>query len=365
RGGDPLDARSKGRETRGVTPEQAIKEAKTGNLRPVYLITGEERLFVDQVVAALRDATMKGGIAGFNEDKFTAGEASADAVLNASRMLPMMAKRRFVMVRGLDRWEKKEGDGDDDAPSPKKAKELSPLDALAEYAKAPSDSTVLVLLATKLHGQRRLVTGAKKGGYIVTCEPLSRRALPGWIENAAREKGHAIDAEIADLLAEIAGPELGYLADAIERLSLFVGKGAPITEDAVAKVVIRVRQSTVWELIDALGKRKLDRALASLADVYDPRDGGLRLLGAVSWSVRQLVKFEAAIHSGASPGEAGQRSGVPPFRVSEVAEVVRSVPRGTLSVWMRLLAEADIALKSSRRPAQAVLETMLLEMCQG
>ena len=78
-----------------------------------------------------------------------------------------------------------------------------------------------------------------------------------------------------------------------------------------------------------------------------------------------LPALEAAIHSGASPGEAGQRSGVPPFRVSEVAEVVRSVPRGTLSVWMRLLAEADIALKSSRRPAQAVLETMLLEMCQG
>jgi DNA polymerase-3 subunit delta len=347
-----------------VTPEQAIKEAKTGNLRPVYLITGEERLLVDQAVAALREATMKGGIAGFNEDKFTAGETSADAILSASRMLPMMSKRRFVMVRGLERWEKKDGDGgDDDAPSAKKAKELAPLDALAEYAKNPSDSTVLVLVATKLHGQRRLVTGAKKGGYIVTCEPLSRRALPGWIEAAAREKGHTIDPEIADLLAEIAGPELGYLADALERLSLYVGKGAPITEDAVAKVVIRVRQSTVWELVDALGKRRLDQALASLADVYDPRDGGLRLLGAVAWSVRQLVKFEAALNSGVSPGEAGQRAGVPPFRVSTVAEVVRSVPKGTLAMWMRLLAEADLALKSSRRPAQAVLETMLLEMC--
>lgn len=358
-----LDAAFKGRETRGVTPEQAIKEAKTGNLRPVYLITGEERLLVDQVVAALREATMKGGIPGFNEDKFTAGETSANAVLGASRMLPMMSKRRFVLVRGLERWEKKDGEADDDAPSAKKAKELAPLDALAEYTKNPSDTTVLVLVAIKLHGQRRLVTGAKKGGYIVTCEPLSRRALPGWIETAAREKGHSIDAETADLLAEIAGPELGYLADAIERLSLFVGKGAPITEDAVAKVVIRVRQSTVWELIDALGKRKLDKALAALADVYDPRDGGLRLLGAVSWSVRQLVKFEAAVNGGANPGEAGQRAGVPPFRVSEVAEVVRNVPRGTFAHWMRLLAEADLALKSSRRPAQAVLETMLLEMC--
>jgi DNA polymerase-3 subunit delta len=351
-----------------VTPEQAQKEAKTGSLRPVYLVVGEERLLIDQVVSALREATSKGGIAGFNEDKFTAGEASADAILSASKMLPMMAKRRFVLVRGLERWEKKDDGGDDDdapAPDKKRSRELPPLDALAEYAKAPAESTVLVLVATKLHGQRRLVTGAKKGGYLVACEPLSRRALPGWIEAVAREKGHTIPADVADLLAEIAGPELGYVADALERLSLFVGEGAPITEDAVANLVIRVRQSTVWELLDALGRRKLDKALATLADVYDPRDGGLRLLGAVSWSVRQLVKFDAALQAGSSPQEAGQRAGVPPFRVGEVAEVVRSVPRGTLPSWMRLLTEADLALKSSRRPAQSVLETMLLEMCRA
>jgi DNA polymerase-3 subunit delta len=352
-----------------VTPEQALEEAKTGALRPVYLVVGEERLLVDQVQGALREACSKGGIAGFNEDKFNAGEASSDAILSAARQLPMMAKRRFVLVRGLDRWEKKSSDGgddDDDAPAPKKGvKDASPLDALADYAKAPSESTVMVLVATKLHAQRRLVTGAKKGGYLVACEPIPRRALPGWIRDVAKQKGNPIAPDVADLLAEIAGPELGYVTDAIERLSLFVGPGAPITEDAVANLVIKVRQSTVWELLDALGRRRLDKAMAALADVYDPRDGGLRLLGAISWSVRQLVKFESALLGGASAQEAGQRAGVPPFRVNDTAQVIRSVPRGTFPSWLRLLAEADLALKSSRRPAQAILETMLIEMCDG
>lgn len=351
-----------------MTPDQALQEAKSGALRPVYLVLGEERLLMDQVVTALREASAKGGIAGFNEDKFNAGEASADAVVNASRMLPMMAKRRFVLVRGLDRWEKKaddDGDDDDETGSKKKGvKDASPLDVLAEYAKAPSESTVMVLTATKLHAQRRLVTAAKKVGFLVTCEPVSRRALPGWIQAAAKEKGNPISHDVADLLAEIAGPELGYVSDAIERLSLYVGKGAPITEDAVAKIVIKVRQSTVWELLDALGKRRLDKAMAALADVYDPRDGGLRLLGAVSWSVRQLVKFESALMSGLSAQEAGQRAGVPPFRVNDTAQVIRGLPRGTFTSWLRLLAETDVALKSSRRPAQAVLETMLIDMCR-
>jgi DNA polymerase-3 subunit delta len=223
----------------------------------------------------------------------------------------------------------------------------------------------MVLVSPKLHGQRRVVSGAKKGGYLVSCEPLSREALPRWIDAAAREKGHKIADDVADLLAEIAGPELGYVADAIERLSLYVGPGKPITEEAVAAVVTRVRQSSVWEMLDVLGKRDTAGALAILADIFDPRDGGLKLLGAVAWSVRQLVKFESALRNGADPREAAQRAGMPPFKANDAARTVRGVPPGTLGNWMRLLAETDLALKSSRRTAQAILETMLIEMCKG
>jgi len=348
-----------------VTPEEAIAEAGE-KLRPVYLVLGEERLLVDRVVAALREASGKGGVPGFNEDRFTAGEAQIGTIIGAAKMLPMMAPRRFVMVRGLDRWEKKEGEDDKPAAAGKKGKpEAAPLDELAEYTKDPPPSTVMVLVAPKLNGQRRLVTAAKKGGFLVSCEPLSREALPRWIEKAARDRGHKIAPDVADLLAEIAGPELGYVDDAIERLSLYVGKGAAIDEDAVAAIVTRVRQSSVWELLDALGKRSTAAALAILADVYDPRDGGLRLLGAVSWSVRQLVKFESAIRSGADARDAAARAGMPPFKANDALRTVRAVPAGTLPAWLGLLAETDLALKSSRRPAQAVLEAMLIEMCKG
>jgi DNA polymerase III subunit delta len=349
-----------------MTPEQAIAEARSEKLRPVYLVLGEERLFVDRVVTALREATQKGGIAGFNEDKFTAGEQSASAVVGAAKMVPMMAKRRFVLVRGLDRWEKKaDEDGADEAPAKgKKGKvEILPLDELAEYAKEPADTAVVVMVSPKLHGQRRLVTLAKKAGFIVNCDALSRRDLPGWIEQVARDKGHAIAPDIADHLAEIAGPELGYVADAIERLSLYVGPKQPITEDAVAAIVTRVRQSSVWELIDALGKRRLADAMKTLADVYDPRDGGLRMLGAVAWSVRQMVKFESALRASNDPREAAARAGVAPFKAQEMAQTVKAIPAAALARWMRLLAHADLALKSSKRSPQAILEAMIIEMC--
>ena len=353
-----------------MTPEQAIQEAKRGELRPVYVVAGEERLLADQVLSVLRDATLQGGVAGFNEDKFTAGEATADAILAAAKMLPMMAKRRLVVVRGLERWDARASRAEDDeegaspAEPTKGVKEAGPLDRLAEYAKNPADTTVLVLVASKLHGQRRIATAAKKGGFWVACEPVPRRELAGWIEGAAGARGHAIPVEVADFLAEISGPDLAAVDDAVERLSLYVGPGAPITEDAVAKIVTRVRTSTVWELIDALGRRRLDRALSALADAYDPKSGGLPQLGAIAWSVRQLLKFESGLRSGLSPGDAAARAGAPPFRGGELAQVVRTIGRANLERWVTLLAEADLVLKGSKRPAHAVLEAMLVEMCR-
>src|SRR2546421_11482047 len=125
---------------------------------------GEERFLLDRVTHAIREASQKGGIAGFNEDKFTAGETGIEAVVAAVKMVPMMAKRRFVLVRALERWEKKAED--DEAAPARGAKSKNaaqpPLDELAEDAKAPIGSTVLVLTAQKLHRQRRVVTGAKK-----------------------------------------------------------------------------------------------------------------------------------------------------------------------------------------------------------
>jgi DNA polymerase III subunit delta len=344
-----------------VTPDDAVQQAHEGKLLPVYLVMGEERWFTDRVVTALRDAVAKQGIAGFNDDKFTAGEAPVHAVLSAAKMLPMMAKKRFVMVRGVERWEKKEDDGDSDAPA-RKSKALSPLDELAEYAKAPCDSTVLVLIATKLHGQRRVVTGAKKGGYLVACDSLDRRDVPAWIKRFAKEKGHSIAPEAVETLAELSGSELGHVADAIERLSLYVGAGKPITEEAVTKLVTRVAHTPVWDLVDAVALRQRGRALTVLSDAMEERDSALPLHGLLFSTVRQLLKMDAALREGLDANEAAQRAGVMPFKARERAQALRALPPGTLGKWVELLSAADLALKGSKRPPQAVLETLVLEM---
>jgi DNA polymerase-3 subunit delta len=305
-----------------MTPAEAVEQAKSGKLLPLYLVAGEERLLRDEVVAALRAASLAGGVAAFNEDRFTAGEVDVDAVISAARTVPMMAPRRFVLLRGAERWDTSE-------------EEKSPFDRLAEYAAAPFDTACLVVVATKLDGRRKLAQIARKRGFLVACDALDGRALPGWIGDRLAARGHDVDRDVAELLAALAGPQLSSLDDAIERLSLYVGPRAVVDEAAVGACVARVRTADTWALVDAVGVRDLGRALRTLADAYDPREHGLPLLGALAWSIRQLARYQAAVGSGASADDAARQAGVlQPYRARD--------PRGN--------ADAPVPLRNALRP---------------
>ncbi len=336
-----------------MTPGEAIERAKKGVLLPIYLVVGEERLFRDEVVRELRAASLAGGIAAFNEDKFTAGEAAVEDIIAAARTVPMMAPRRFVLVRGAERWDASES-------------AAAALDRMTEYAASPIDSTCLVIVGSKIDGRRKLATAARKGGFLVACDTLDARALPRWIAERCQSKGHAIDRDVTELLAALVGPELSAVDDALERLSLYAGVGAPIDENAVAACVARIRTADTWALVDAVGARDLGRALRTLADAYDPRERGLPLLGALAWSIRQLARYQAAVESGAPPDEAARRAGVfQPHRARELAAKARRVRVKEVERWVLVLAETDLALKSSRRDADAILEEMLTRLCRA
>lgn len=338
-----------------MTPTELLRNLERGALAPVTLITGREHYLRDRLLAKFGEVAVDPAMAAFNADRFIAGEHSVDTVLAAANLLPMMSERRFVLVKQVERWE---GKGDDT--------KQAPIDRLAAYAAEPNPSTVLVLVAEDLDGRRRFAKEAKKAGIWVTCEPLAERELAGFVITEARARGHEIDEETAGLLAQLAGPELFQLADAVERLSLYVGKGAPIDDEAVSHTITRLRVEDSWALVDALRARDPVRALAILGRVYDPRDRGLPLLGAMAWSVRQLLRLQSNLADGVRFDEAARRAGLfNPGRARELARSLEGARPFELERMLETLAETDLALKGSKREPLRVLEAAVLRLCRG
>jgi DNA polymerase-3 subunit delta len=342
-----------------MTPDEAIREAESKQLRPLYLVAGDEAYLAGMVLTALKAAALEGAIPGLNEDSINAAERTVDDALAAARTLPMMAKRRLVVVQRLERWEPRSG-GEESATSSKAAKD--PFERLLEYAKQPSPSTVLILSGSGIDKRRKLYVTARNEGWLVACEALGRAELPLFVEREAKRLGARLSPGISDLIAELAGPDLGPVADAVNRLSLYAGSEI-VTEEMVAECVVRLRPATVWELVAAVGRRDAGGALTALHEVFDPSEA-VRLVGLLAWSTRQLIRFESALHSGAAPAEAAQQAGAPPFKARDLSQQVKAVPRETLEGWLLTLMGIDRALKGgSKLPQKAILEQGILELC--
>lgn len=343
-----------------MTPAEAIAEIEAGEPRPVYVVLGDERIFSDRVVSAARKHVVDAATAAFNIDSFEAGEGSIGRVIEAAKTMPMMSKRRLVVVRSVERLEKS-GD-DDDGGGGKSSKRTSPSDALADYITGASPSTCLMLVGGKLDGRRRLFTTARKAGVIVQCDPLRPHQLPSFVREEAKRRGHAVAQDVADALVDLVGGELSGLLDAVERLSLFVGEGKPITEEAVHDCVARVRVGSVWGLADAVAVRDRATAIRLLNENYDPRDRGLPLLGLLASSIRKTLRMRALLAAGESADDAAKQAGIPPFRARDAAAQARRFGDGELERAVSIFAEADLALKGSKRPPLLVLEDAILRL---
>jgi DNA polymerase-3 subunit delta len=337
-----------------MTPEQAITNAQSGTLLPFYLLLGEERYLRTRVVEALRKGSGAGSIPGLNDDEFNAADASVSRVLGSAKTLPMMAKLRWVAVRDVERWDAKSGQSENQ----------DGLEPLVAYLKDPAPTTLLVLSASKLAAKHALLVAAKARDAVVVCDAPPKHALPSWLAERASARQTRISRSAAELLVEVVGGELSVLDDVLERLSLFAGAGVTITEETIGEVIPIVRPATVWELLDAIGRGQTHLALEVLAKVFDPADRGIRLVGLVLWSTRQMLRYQAARRRGLSSPDAAKLAGVPGFKARELEQTTRELSSDELESWIIVLRDVDLALKGgSRRPARAVLESAVIQLC--
>ena len=330
---------------------ELLQEAREGRFRPVVLIVGPERWLAAQAVAALRRAVLGEGPSGFNDDRFEVGPGATPmaTVLSTARTLPMMATARFVLAH-LQRGEKTPAED---------------LAALADYLEQPSETSCLVVLAERLDGRSKLVRRAKAKGAYVEASPLKRAQLQDFLREEARRRGHRLEPAAAALLLEDVGEQLGPLDDALERLSLYVGPGQPITVEAVEATLTRSHGETVWGLVDGVAEGDARRALrvAARAFVHDA-EPPLRLVALLARQFRMIARFREARAQGQRPAEAARAAGAPPFKARDLDRAASRLDGRRLTAIFEVLAQLDRQLKGSKVPAELLAEEAFLRLAR-
>jgi DNA polymerase-3 subunit delta len=319
----------------------------SGELDPVYCLHGPERFLIDRCLGALRAAVLGPSAGhGLNHDVFELKETGLAAALNAAQTLPMFAKRRLVVGRGIDLLK-----SDD-------------LEGLAPYVADPNPSTCLVLTGEKIDARLKPFQTMRKAGFLHDFPRLRDRELPSWIAREASARKIAIDSDGAMALADVAGPDLGRLSQALEQLALYVGTGGRIRRAEVEELIAETRERGVFELTKAIGDGNVTHALTLLANMLANREPPLRIQYMLVRQIRQIWRAKELAAAGTPRMEIAGAVGIAPFFLDDVLVPARRMSEAALERSFRRLYQSDRSLKSSKIDPELYITRLIRQLAE-
>ncbi len=290
---------------------------------PIYLVTGDEPLILQEACDSIRLAARE---AGCSEREVHHAESGFDwqQILMSANSLSLFADRKLIDLRIPNG---KPGDTGGKA--------------LTEYATNASPDNILLITCPKLDGNQKRSKWFKnleKNGVVVEAWPIDANRMTGWIAQRLKKAGLHANQEALRMLAERAEGNLLAGVQEIEKLKLLTSE-KEITPELINQVVADSARYDVFTLVDrALGGDSRS-ALKTLSGLKGEGTEATVVLWALTREIRTLATAAEAVGKGQNEDWALKNAGVWDKRKPMFKQALHRLP---LTQLYKLLRKANV-----------------------
>jgi DNA polymerase III subunit delta len=378
--------------------------ASPSTLRPGYVLIGDEIFLYDRCRKAVLATLAPEDTRDFCLHDLDLADTSIFEILDRAQTPSLMAPFQVLFVRNLKtlygRGSKKE--------------EFAAIDA---YFRSPNPSALILFVADHL----RIPTDLRKMDYqdkerferiretlgdwcgFVELARVEENDAIKWVTTTAESRGVKFDPDAARELVDSLGADMMLIASEFEKLLLYVSApnrqygnevvilseaknprisseaptispAEPLTKNRVTlgdveTMVLAAKQRSLYELTDAISSKDRPRALLLLHGLLNASDGGedaaIGHLYMLARTFRQmLIISEKNVRDPRAIWQVlWQGFRMPPFAAEDLIKQARRYKsRRELTRAIRLVARADLELRSSPANKLLVLERLILDL---
>jgi DNA polymerase-3 subunit delta len=344
--------------------------ASPATLRPAYVLIGDEIFLYDRCRKAVLATLAPEETRDFCLHDLDLADTSIFEILDRAQTPSLMAPFQVLFVRGLKalygRGSKKE--------------EFSAIDA---YFRSPNPSALILFVADHL----RIPTDLRKMDYqdkeryeriretlgdlcgFVELARVEESDAIKWVTTTAESRSVKFDPDAARELVDSLGADMMLIASEFEKLLLYVEGKNRVTLGDVETMVLAAKQRSLYELTDAISAKDRPRALLLLHGLLNASDGGedaaIGHLYMLARTFRQmLIISEKNVRDSRAIWQVlWQGFRMPPFAADDLIKQARRYKsRRELTRAIRLVARADLELRSSPANKLLVLERLILDL---
>jgi DNA polymerase-3 subunit delta len=191
-----------------------------------------------------------------------------------------------------------------------------------------------------------------------------------WVIEHGQQQGVKVEQDAARELIDALGADMMMVSRELEKLVLYVGEKKQITLGDVETMVLAAKQRSLYELTDAISAKDKARALAVLDALLSSGEGDDAAIGHLYMLARtfrqMLVILEKNVRDSRTIWQAlWQGFRLPPFAAEDVIRQARRYKsRRELTRALRLIARADLGVRSNPPSKRLVLEQLVMQLAE-
>ena len=223
-------------------------------LKPLYLIYGEEQYLVDTSVNKIKK---KFGEKVLGINYILIDETNLDNLISDIEMPAFGFDKKLIVVKNSGLFKK---DGRKKSGSPMQ-------DKIADYIKNNMDvieESVILVFVEQEADKSGVFEEISKKGIVCNIEELKPIQLVKKLKQICNLYKVNVEESTLNYLVENSGTNLQHLINEIRKLIEYAGENGTITIDAVNRLSIKQIESVIFELTDNLAMKKIDKALEVL-----------------------------------------------------------------------------------------------------
>ena len=349
--------------------DRFVLDLQARKLRPAYVLVGDESFFRKRCREAILEHLVSPEMRDFSVFEFDLADTDLAEILDRARTPSLMAPFQVFFVRGVKmlygRGANKEK-----------------LQAIEEYCESPNPDALLVFVADHISipadARRMEMTDRERyeriretlGQFcgLVELARVEESDAVRWIGEYCSTRGVKMDTDAARELVDSLGGDMMMVSNELEKLILYVGEKKKITLGDVETMVLAAKQRSLYELTDAISAKNRVKALEMLDAMLNTGDGEEAAIGhlyMLAKTFRQmLIISERNVRDTRMLWAAlWQGFRVPPFAAEDIIRQARRYQsKRELTRAIRLVAKADLALRSNPVSKRMVLEKLVMDL---
>ena len=258
--------------------QRITEDIKTGQLKQIYLLYGEEAYLVRQYRDRLMEAMLSGGDK-MNVNRYEGKGVSVPEIIDMSETLPFFADRRVIILENTELLK-------------------SGGEKLAEYLKNPAESSSFIIAEREVDKRSGLFKTIKKYGYAAEFGRQDAKTLQKWVLGILKKENKQISAQTLQFFLEGCGDDMENIRRELEKLLCYMLDRDVITTEDVAEICVPQIQNHIFDMITAIAAGDSERALHLYYDLLALREPAMRILALISRQFNLLLQVKELAEKG-------------------------------------------------------------------